>query len=347
MSTGGMAVVIGQQPHTFRGLQTIGKVVFIFDLVLLVTLITLTVQRFVRKPELLWRSLRNPGECLFLPAVWLSVADIVICMQLYASSSTGNWLIVTIRVLFWFYVATVLIMASLLYLDLFTARRMTNHDIIPAWLLPMLPVMLTGTVAGSIASSQPPGQAIAILVAGLTCQGLGFWASIAMYGPFITRLMKIGLPAPNLRPGLMIAVSPPAFTALALIDMSQAMPAATSYFSSHSTASETLQVIALATGIFLWALSFWWFVVTVGAILLGVKKMEFHLVWYGLLFPNVGWTVSTISIGKALGSNAVTWVSTAMSLLLITAYLFVLLMHARAIWRGGIMWPGKDEDKDT
>lgn len=201
MSSGGIAVLLGQQPHTFTGLQTIGKVVFIWDLALFIIITVFTIIRFIRQPDLLIRSLRNPGESLFTPAFLLSLANILICMQEYGVPSCGPWLIVTIRVLFWIYVALAFLVAVLVYLDLFTARCMTTKDVLPAWLLPVLPIMLSGTVAGSIASMQPPNYRMSILVAGVTCQGLGFWAAISLYGSFISRLMKIGLPAPSLRPG--------------------------------------------------------------------------------------------------------------------------------------------------
>lgn len=201
MGTGGIAVLIGQQPHTFRGLETIGKVIYIWDLFLFVGILILITFRFARQPNLFVRSFRNPGEALFSAAFLLSVANIIICMEEYGVPSTGPWLIVAIRIVFWIYVAIAFILAVSVYLELFTARRMTQQDVLPAWLLPILPIMLSGTVAGSIASMQPPYYRQSILVAGVTFQGLGFWAAISLYGPIANRLMKIGLPIPALRPG--------------------------------------------------------------------------------------------------------------------------------------------------
>jgi tellurite resistance protein TehA-like permease len=201
MGTGSIAVLLGQQPHTFKGLQTIGKVVFIWDLFLFIIICLLTAIRFYRQPSLFVRAFRNPAEALFSAAFLISINNIIICMQEYGVSSTGPWMIITLRIVFWIYVAISFILGVSVYLELFTARHMTTQDILPAWLLPILPIMLSGSIAGSIASMQPTYYRQSILVAGVTFQGLGFWLAISLYGPIFIRLMKIGLPAPALRPG--------------------------------------------------------------------------------------------------------------------------------------------------
>lgn len=65
----------------------------------------------------------------------------------------------------------------------------------------ILPIMLTGTIAATIANNQPAYQHMDILVGGAACQGLGFWVAVSMYGTFMTRMIKVGLPTPALRPG--------------------------------------------------------------------------------------------------------------------------------------------------
>lgn len=51
MSTGALAVVLGNTPNTFPGLKTIGKIVFIFDLVLFVLFSLLMAIRFILLPR--------------------------------------------------------------------------------------------------------------------------------------------------------------------------------------------------------------------------------------------------------------------------------------------------------
>ena len=194
------------------------------------------------------------------------------------------------------------------------------------------------------AKSQPPYQAMAMIVAGLTFQGLGMMVSIFMYSGYLGRLMQYGLPVPNLRPGMFIAVGPPSFTALALIGMAKAIPRDIGYFAAHPTAYEVLNIMALFTAIFLWALSFWFFSVSIVSVAVDAKEMAFHLAWWAFVFPNVGFTIATISIGNQLDSEAVRWVGSGMSILLVIMWLFVFPHHVRAVVSKQIMFEGKDED---
>lgn len=62
MSTGALATLLGQQPHKFTGLMTIGKVVFIFDIVLFLAMCTFIAIRFKMRPSKCFLSARvlNP-----------------------------------------------------------------------------------------------------------------------------------------------------------------------------------------------------------------------------------------------------------------------------------------------
>lgn len=205
--------------------------------------------------------------------------------------------------------------------------------------------MLTGTLASLISSTQPDDQRMPIIVAGVTFQGLGWMVSFLVSAIYIHRLIEFGLPAPNLRPGMFIAVGPPSFTGLALIGLSNNLPTGYRYFVAHPMAAEILQNMALFSAIFLWALGFWFFCISVVSVLAGCRRMTFHLVWWALVFPNVGFTINTINIGRRFDSEGVLWVGSAMTILLVATWLFVLVMHAKAVWRREIMMPGKDEDK--
>lgn len=145
---------------------------------------------------------------------------------------------------------------------------------------------------------------------------------------------------------MFIAVGPPSFTALALIGIARDLPSGDSYLAQHPGSVEVFQALALAIALFIWILGFWFFCITFVSVIDGAWKMSFHLAWWAFVFPNVGFTIAVISIGQEMMSQGILWVGTAMTLLLIVLYFFVLGAHIRAVWRGDIMWPGKDEDRD-
>lgn len=207
--------------------------------------------------------------------------------------------------------------------------------------------MLCGTFASTISPSQPPAHRLPIIVAGVTLQGLGWMVAFLMYAVYVHRLMQFGLPAPNLRPGMFISVGPPSFTGLALIGMSQALPPNYGYFARHLASIETLQTMAVFVAVFLWTLSFWFFCISLLSVLLGARRMSFHLTSWALVFPNVGFTIATIDIGQAFESEGILWVGSAMTILLVIAWFAVAFFHAKAVLRKEIMMPGMDEDKGT
>lgn len=142
--------------------------------------------------------------------------------------------------------------------------------------------MLSGTVASAIAPSQPPHQAIPILVAGTTFQGLGILISVFMYSNYIGRLMSNGLPDPNTRPGMFISVGPPSFTGLAFIGMAdaaiEAFPHTYVVGTTAVPTAQVLKIVAVFFAIILWSLSLFFFCISLLATLNGMKKMNFHLV---------------------------------------------------------------------
>jgi len=355
MSTGGIALLLSQTPHRFSGLDVISEVIFVFDIILFLVFCTLIIMRFIMFPKTIKKCLSHPTESLFFPTFWISLANIISNMQVWGVPRTGYWLVVVLRVLFWIYLALTFCIAIGQYFFLFTGKPLTIQSMTPAWILPIFPSMLCGTIAALMASSQPAKHALPMLVAGITMQGVGMMIATFMYGPYIARLFTNGLPSPNTRPGMFITVGPPSFTGLALLHISQELTliypsyASISYVEHPAIIADIFRVLALSVAIFLWATAFWFFSTALVSVIHGAFSkpgMSFHLVWWSFVFPNVGFTICTINIGEALMSNGILWLGSAMTVVLVVVWLFVGAAHVRAVLKKEILWPGKDEDHD-
>jgi C4-dicarboxylate transporter/malic acid transport protein len=347
MSTGGLALLLSPstQPHTFEGLEIIGKIVYIFDLVIFTLISCAMSYRFIQRPALLRESIFHPTEGLFLPTVFLSLASIIGGIKLYGIPSCGPWLVVAYRILFWTYFAITFIVATGMYYMLFSNPSLKVEDMTPAWDLPIFPVMLTGTIASIGASSQPVEHAVPIIIAGLSAQGLGIIVSVFMYACYIHRMVQYGLPSPTSRPAMFIAVGPPTFTSLAVIGMANAWPEAAGYFGTDGASLRvTLRILATMVSVFLWCVAFWFFCISFLATCAVAKELTFHLNWWAFIFPNVGFTIATIKIGNEFESEGVRWVGSIMTVLLVAAYFFVLIMHIKAVLTKAILFENKDED---
>ena len=143
---------------------------------------------------------------------------------------------------------------------------------------------------------------------------------------------------------MFIAVGPPSFTSLAIIALANDFPGQYEYWGMDATTIQILRVLSTVVAIFVWSLSLWYFCIAVLACLIVRKQMSFHLNWWAFVFPNVGFTIATISIGKSLRSEGIKWVGSVMTLLLIITYLCVGVAHVRAFIRKELCWPGMDSD---
>ncbi|KAF4452763.1 hypothetical protein F53441_4475 [Fusarium austroafricanum] len=307
MSTGGIALLLHSTPHQFRGLQVIGKIYFILTLVIFAAVVLGLVLRFATTPNALRKSLMHPTESLFFPCSLLSVATIIANAAAYGIPAAGPWLATTLRVCFWIYAAITLLSAIVQFYVLFTGAHLPIHSMTPAWILPIFPAMLTGTLASSLMSSQSPEHRMSMLVAGLTFQGLGWTVALLMYPLYLGRLMQDGLPAPAMRPGMFIAVGPAGYTAVAIIGMSRSFPDGYGYFATYPMANEILRVLALWVGIWIWCVGFWFFGFGLLAVLSSAHrwKLQFSMSWWAFVFPNVGFTLATAYIGQELRSEGI------------------------------------------
>ena len=81
MATGGIATLINAQPNQFTGLKTIGKVVFIFDIVLFVAFSATICARFIIHRGTFTSALQHPTESLFVATFFHSIVNIFNCIQ--------------------------------------------------------------------------------------------------------------------------------------------------------------------------------------------------------------------------------------------------------------------------
>ncbi|KAI1092410.1 voltage-dependent anion channel-domain-containing protein [Rostrohypoxylon terebratum] len=343
MSTGGLSLLIYAQPHQFPGLRQIGLFVYIVNVIIFTSLVVAMLTRFFLHQGDFCKSLTHPREGFFFPTFFLSIATLVTSTQRYAIPDDDIALKWVIQAIFWAYVVITLILAVGQYSYVFAAHNFGLQTMMPTWILPIFPIMLSGTIASVIADTQPDITAVPIVIAGMTCQGLGLSVAVMMYAHMVGRLMSAGLPNREHRPGLFMNVGPPAFTALAFIGMANGLPDSFDREMDGFIDVYLIRTFAVIGAVFLWALSLWWFGIAFVATISSPPKY-FHLGWWAMVFPNTGFILATISIAKEFRSSTVQWVTTGMSICLLSTYCFVFYNHVRAVIIQDIMYPGRDED---
>lgn len=343
MSTGGLSLLIFAQPFSFPGQKQIGLVVYIITLILFVIVLSCLIARFFLFSGDFKQSITHEREGFFLPTFFLTIATLITSTYRYAVPENDihmNWVI---EVAFFSYLIVTFLLAVGQYSYVFRKHNLEVKTMMPTWILPIFPIMLSGTIASVVADTQPDAMSISIVYFGLAAQGLGIMVSFMMYAHMVGRLMSFGLPSREHRPGLFMNVGPPAFTCLAFIGMSNGLPDDFDFDNNGVIDIHFIRQMATLAGVFLWALSFWWWGIAVVAVISSRPKY-FHLGWWASVFPNTGFTLATISLGKAVGSNLVLGFSVFMTVCLLLTYFFVLYHNVRAVIVQDILYPGRDED---
>jgi C4-dicarboxylate transporter/malic acid transport protein len=350
-STGGLAIILSECPKQFDGLHTIGAVVFVLNIILWLTFSGLTITRWILKPSKFRASFTQPPESYFYGSWWLTIATIIIGMQLFGVPHSGPWLITAIRVCFWIYAACTLLSSVVVFVIMSKHAPLANPGANPAILLTTFHAMLTGTIAAAIVGSQPPQHRLPIMIAGVGYQGYGWIMSTFLLSCILGCVLQNGFPpASSTRPGFFMLVGTAGYTIVVLIGNARGAPTDYGYFATHPMAAEILLVMATWTGVFLWVFTFWCFAIITLSIFSDMLKrsesgkwslsMSFHNTWWAFIFPNVGFTLSTIYLGQEFESEAILWVATAMVILLVVLWIFDMITFFKAITYS-IIWDSR------
>ena len=224
----------------------------------------------------------------------------------------------------------------------------------PIWIFPAYPLLIVGPFAGNLAPKVTnPTHAFDILISGFIMQGVGFMVSLMIYSAFLYRLMTQKLPKENLRPGMFISVGPSGFTISGLISMGQYFPKVVPKdFMSPGMGELVGQVTLIManwSGLWLWGLAIWFFMVSVGAHFSSAAhgKMTFAMTWYSFVFPNTALTTATFAVDRALdGIRPIQIIGCVMTVALVIMWFFVFGMMIRAVYTRQILWPHMQEDRN-
>ncbi|RAK79368.1 tellurite-resistance/dicarboxylate transporter family protein [Aspergillus fijiensis CBS 313.89] len=336
LSWGGIAVLLHQTPHQFTGLNTIGTIVFIANLVIY-ALITGSFIFEALSPSprpgkaaaaasgppdfrTRWLHIQQLTDLYFIPISLLAFAAILFGVSYYGTPHCGRWLVLTLHALFWVYTAVSLVLCVVLSWVIPHTHTTPEKHYPIVQILPFFPPMLSGTMAGILAPHQPANLARPMLVGGTTMQGLGILMFFVVLAQTAHTLTRSGLPEGKFRPEMFIAVGPPCFTIIAWYGMaSAALEKLPDYYLSKASSVHTadvLYILAVAAGVSLWVLAFvqFWLAVLsmVDAMVRGLIAYELN--WWCMVFPLTGFVLCTCNLGQALNSPAILWVGSAMTI---------------------------------
>lgn len=103
-------------PFRFRGLETIGVLFFLLNIVLFSLNVVMISLRFRYHPETFKASFLHPTERLFVPSAVVSLGTILINISQYGIPRAGPWLQSAVLVTFWIDAALACLASTGIYL---------------------------------------------------------------------------------------------------------------------------------------------------------------------------------------------------------------------------------------
>ncbi|KAK2018940.1 C4-dicarboxylate transporter/malic acid transporter [Colletotrichum eremochloae] len=353
MATGGMANVIKSLPYQAAWLNGVATAFFLLNLILFIMNCVLAGLRFTFRPGSLKHSFADQTESLFIPSSVVSVAIISINICQFGVPHTGPWLLRVMQIAFWSYTALSVLASSTIYLILWSTTAFPIHTMTPTWVFPAYPLLLTAPFASNLiqAASQTNQHIVtlntpAIALCAVATQGAGCMIAFMISAAFIYRLMTQKLPREFQRPGVFISIGPFAFTVGGLVQLgNQAEVILHKNFLGIDIAVPIVKVISALIGLWLWGLSLWFFIVSVGSlwkVLWPKKKMSFQMTWWSFVFPNTALITATTALGKVFQNKGLQISGCVMAACLIIVWFIVFGSMIRSLCRKELLWP-----KDT
>lgn len=168
----------------------------------------------------------------------------------------------------------------------------------PIWVFPAYPLLLSAPFASNLIAAASKSvqlstlNTVAVAVAAVTVQGTGFLISFMVCAAFLYRLMTQKLPRDAQRPGVFISIGPSGFTAAGIVQLGNLTSQIfDENFMGTEHARYILRLVAYMSGLWLWGLSIWFFLVSVGSLWKYLRpdhkrKMPFQMTWFSFVFPN-------------------------------------------------------------
>ncbi|KAK3490728.1 voltage-dependent anion channel-domain-containing protein [Neurospora hispaniola] len=293
----------------------------------------------------------------------VSAGTIFITICQYGIPNTGPWLLKAMEIIFWIYVGLSFSISAFLYLLLWSTTVFPIHTMTPVWVFPAYPLLLTAPyganlIAAAVKSGHltRAGQStinpISIALASVAVQGTGFLISFMICAAFLYRLMTQKLPRDYQRPGVFISIGPGAFTAAGLVQLANSAPDffPTEFLGTQgAVAISILRMLAYMAGIWLWGLSCWFFLVSVGSLWKYLRperksKLQFQMTWFSFVFPNTALVTATEQLGKAFESDGLKILGCVLTGCIIVVWIVVFWRMLECIWRRELLWPKEAED---
>ncbi|MBY4131233.1 TDT family transporter [Rhodococcus fascians] len=217
-----------------------------------------------------------------------------------------------------------------------------DHDAVtalPAWLMPVVPPMVSASTGALLLPHVPDGQwRLALLCACYAMFGLSLIIGMLTMTLIYGRLLHGGLPPVDAAPTVWITLGliGQSITAASLLGTDASMV----FTGTQSSIAVGLHVFGIGYGLIMGGFGALMFTLATALTVHAVRRnMGFSLTWWSFTFPIGTCVTGAAALGRALDFGAIQSLSVALYVLLLTAWITVATRTVRGVLRGNLLHP--------
>ncbi|KAI5452792.1 Plasma membrane sulfite pump involved in sulfite metabolism [Naganishia albida] len=354
MGTGITSILLYTLPYQFRGLKTIGIIIFFLNLALFMLFLLMSILRYIIWPNVFRKMLLHPQQSLFLGTFPMGFATIV-NMVAFLTLDQGNdmlmkgWERLTWGI-WWIDAAfSVCIGIGMLFV-MFIAHDQHPQDVTGAWLLPPIANIVCSASGAIVAGYLEDRRAVITVIVSYILWGIGFGPTLLIMTVYFNRLAMFSVPANTVIVSSFIPLGPCGQGAFAILRLSsvvrtlclrRAAQGGTGQYSADEWRMFGGAVYAgtVPVAFVIWGFGFVWLLVAIASILnihTRGEKIPFNMGWWGFTFPIGVFTSATLQFGTELDSVAFKVLGTIFTVTLVILWLTVAFGTALKAWQGVI-----------
>ncbi|MBE7161344.1 MAG: TDT family transporter [Williamsia herbipolensis] len=338
MGTGIVATAMAGLPVHVVELRVAATVFWAVASVALVTLTVAFVGHWVRHPEQARAYATHPVAGQFYGAVPMALLTVGAGTLLLGPPILGAPTAVTVDAILWA-VGTLLGLATAVVLPYRMITRADGGTALPAWLMPVVPPMVSASTGALLLDHLPAGQPRLTLLAGCYALfGLSLIVGMLTLSMIWARLMHGDMPTPQATPTVWISLGMigQSITAANLLGTH----AGAVFIGRQAVVATVLHGVGIAYGL---AMGGFGALVFVLAALLTVRAarrgLRFSLTWWSFTFPVGTCVTGATALGTVAGITALHTLAVCLCVVLLVAWTTVAAHTVRGTVTGRVFLP--------
>ncbi|KAF8716699.1 hypothetical protein AX14_012237 [Amanita brunnescens Koide BX004] len=321
MGTGGISTLFDIFPYG-QGLpmKILSLVVFFLNLSLFLVFSVWAIARYWLHPEDWVHTMKNPTLSLFwgcFPMGFATIMNVAVNVLSESFSFGGKSFLYSVWAVWWVNVVISSACCWGMVHYMFTSQVHSLEQMTPAWLLPVVTLIVCSSSAGVLANAlreYSRSHALVTLTTAIFIVTVGFTLSFLIFAIYFQRLFIHGLPAGASTLTVFLPLGPTGQAGFSVILIGQNLNEILSVESSSSSSftffrwpytSQVLYVLCIAIAFLLWTLAtmFLFFALLAIASTLRKTRIAFTPNFWGLVFPNSVYATLTITLGNSLDAE--------------------------------------------